>query len=68
MQEGFLADGKNYIFQAKNGQIQAHTGAPGTEQNPGHVAGSGTIMTLKVFGEAPVSGLHLHWDLLNTTK
>lgn len=68
MQEGFLSDGSNYIFQAKNGKIQTHMGAPGTEESPGHVAGSGTVITLKVFGEAQVSGVHLHWGLLNTTK
>lgn len=68
MQEGFLADGNNYIFQAKNGKIQTCMGAPGAEKSPGHVAASGKIITLKVFGEAPVSDLHLHWELLNTTK
>lgn len=68
MQEVFLADGNNYICQAKNYKIQTSTGAPGAEKSPGHVAGSGKMITLKVLGEAPVSGLHLHRDLLNTTK
>lgn len=42
--------------------------APETKKSPGRVAGNEKIITLKVLGEAPVSGLHLHWDLLNTTE